>query len=56
MLPEEAALDARDLVAMAFAFSLGWLLLRDFIQAATGAGDDVPERWFAAMASLFESD
>lgn len=54
VLPEDAALDARELVAMAFAFSLGWLLLRDFIQAATGAGDDVPERWFAAMASMLE--
>ena len=53
-LPEDAPLDARDLMAMAFAFSLGWLLLGDFVQAATGAGDDVPERWFAAMASLLE--
>lgn len=52
VLPDDALLDARDLVATAFAFSLGWLLLHDFIQAATGAGDDLPERWFAAMASL----
>lgn len=54
VLPDDAALDAKDLVAMAFAFSLGWLLLRDFIQAATGAGDDLPERWFATMASLLD--
>ncbi|HEY1117385.1 MAG TPA: hypothetical protein VGE43_06750, partial [Acidimicrobiales bacterium] len=53
-LPDDSTLDARDLVAMAFAFSLGWLLLRDFIQAATGAGDELPERWFTAMASLLE--
>lgn len=55
-LPEEAPLDARDLVAMAFAFSLGWLLLREFIQVATGTGDDVPERWFSAMAALLGPD
>lgn len=53
-LGDDADLDAGDLMAMAFAFSFGWLLLRDFIQAATGAGDDVPERWFAAMASLLD--
>jgi AcrR family transcriptional regulator len=52
----DADLDAGDLMAMAFAFSFGWLLLRDFIQAATGAGDDVPEQWFAAMASLLERE
>ncbi|QYG94420.1 TetR/AcrR family transcriptional regulator [Iamia sp. SCSIO 61187] len=51
---DHADLDASDL--MAFAFSFGWLLLRDFIQAATGAGDDVPEQWFAAMASLLDLD
>lgn len=56
VLPHDAALDAKDLVAMAFAFSLGWLLLRDFIQSATGAGDDLPERWFATMASLLDPD
>jgi AcrR family transcriptional regulator len=49
---DDADLEASDLMAMAFAFSFGWLLLRDFIQAATGAGDDVPERWFAAMAAM----
>lgn len=54
VMPEDSPLEAQDLVAMAFAFSLGWLLLRGFIQAATGAGDDLPERWFAAMASLLE--
>ncbi|QGG94048.1 TetR/AcrR family transcriptional regulator [Actinomarinicola tropica] len=53
-LGDEAPVDASDLMAMAFAFSFGWLLLRDFIQAATGAGDDVPEQWFAAMATLLE--
>jgi len=51
---DDADIDARDLMAMAFAFSFGWLLLRDFIQAATGAGDDVPERWFATMAAMLE--
>ncbi|MDE0804419.1 MAG: helix-turn-helix domain containing protein [Acidimicrobiales bacterium] len=51
---DDADVDAGDAMAMAFAFSFGWLLLRDFIQAATGAGDDVPERWFAIMASLLE--
>ena len=51
---DDADLDAGDLMAMAFAFSFGWLLLRDFIQAATGAGDDVPEQWFTAMAGLLE--
>jgi TetR/AcrR family transcriptional regulator, repressor for neighboring sulfatase len=53
-LPEDAPIGAADLVAMGFAFSLGWLLLRDFIQVATGAGDDVPEQWFSAMAALLE--
>lgn len=53
-LPEDSTFEASELMAMAFAFSLGWLLLHGFIQAATGAGDDVPERWFAAMASLLE--
>ena len=53
-LGDDAPVDASDLMAMAFAFSFGWLLLRDFIQAATGAGDDVPEQWFAAMASLLD--
>lgn len=51
---DDVDLDAGDAMAMAFAFSFGWLLLRDFIQAATGAGDDVPERWFALMSSLLE--
>lgn len=55
-LPDSPTIDAADLVAMAFSFSLGWLLLRDFIQAATGAGDDVAERWFAAMAALLTSE
>lgn len=51
---DDTDLDAGDAMAMAFAFSFGWLLLRDFIQAATGAGDDVPERWFALMSALLE--
>jgi AcrR family transcriptional regulator len=51
-MPADAPLSAPDVVAMSFAFSLGWLLLREFIQTATGAGDDVPEKWFTAMASL----
>jgi AcrR family transcriptional regulator len=51
-LPDDAPFLARDLVAMSFAFSLGWLLLRELIQAATGAGDDVPEKWFSAMAAV----
>jgi len=50
--PDTSPLPARDVVAMSLAFSLGWLLLRDFIQAATDAGDDVPEKWFSAMADL----
>lgn len=54
-LPADPPIAAGDLVAMAFSFSLGWLLLRDFIQIATGAGDDVPERWFAAMAMLLDA-
>ena len=54
VLPADAAIGAADLVAMSFAFSLGWLLLRDFIQAATGADDDVPEQWFSAMATLLQ--
>ncbi|HEX4868378.1 MAG TPA: helix-turn-helix domain-containing protein [Acidimicrobiales bacterium] len=53
-LGDDAPVDASDLMAMAFAFSFGWLLLRDFIQAATGAGDDVPEQWFAVMASMLD--
>ncbi|HEX5365107.1 MAG TPA: helix-turn-helix domain-containing protein [Acidimicrobiales bacterium] len=53
-LPSDAPLPARDVVAMAFAFSFGWLLLRDFIQAATEAGDDVPREWFSAMAALLD--
>lgn len=53
-LPDRSPLVAADLVAMGFAFSLGWLLLREFIQVATGAGDDVPEQWFSAMAALVE--
>lgn len=53
-LPARTPIGAADLVAMGFAFSLGWLLLRDFIQAATGGGDDVPEQWFSAMASILE--
>ena len=55
-LPDPSPLPARDVVAMSLAFSLGWLLLRDFIQAATDAGDDVPEKWFAAMASLLDGN
>lgn len=55
VLPDDAPIDAAELVAMAFSFSLGWLLLRDFIQIATGASDDLPERWFAAMAVLLDS-
>ena len=51
-LPDGAPIGAADLVAMGFAFSLGWLLLRDFIQVATGGGDNVPEQWFSAMAAL----
>ena len=54
-LPDDAPIGADELVAMAFSFSLGWLLMRDFIQMATGAGDDLPERWFVAMAALTES-
>lgn len=54
-LPDDAPVGADELVAMAFSFSLGWLLMRDFIQMATGAGDDLPERWFAAMATLTET-
>lgn len=54
-LPDDAPIGADELVAMAFSFSLGWLLMRDFIQMATGAGDDLPERWFATMAALAES-
>lgn len=53
-LPDTSPLPARDVVAMSLAFSLGWLLLRDFIQAATDAGDDVPEKWFSAMADLLD--
>ena len=53
-LPPSSPVAAQDLVAMSFAFSLGWLLLRDFIQTATGAGDDVPEKWFASMAALLD--
>jgi TetR/AcrR family transcriptional regulator, repressor for neighboring sulfatase len=53
-LPAGTPIGAPDLVAMGLAFSLGWLLLRDFIQAATGGGDDVPEQWFSVMASILE--
>ena len=53
-LGNRPAVAAEDLVAMAFAFSFGWLLLKDFIRAATGAGEDVPSSWFAAMAAMVE--
>lgn len=54
-LGADAPLAAREVVAMSFAFSLGWLLLRDFIQAATDAPDDLPTTWFEAMARLLEA-
>jgi diacylglycerol O-acyltransferase / trehalose O-mycolyltransferase len=34
------------------AFSLGWLVFKDFIRAATGAAEDVPGSWFGLQDRL----